>query len=174
MQARSFMHVTACSWSLHSENYLIELQKKNSKYTSEYLGALIMAKSSSRNNGQNCSWKLPKSKGKGVPSSIPMYCVWFDFHSSARPLMSEAMGQSSEIGASNWLTSPPIEEFGFSLHKSAFVLWHQSRRPYPLPVASLRNTPSMLRKGSSFLDYFGTKVWVGAILYHVLCVVWLS
>ena len=32
-----------------------------------------------------------------------------------------AMELASEMGASNWLTSLPIEEFGFCLHKGAFT-----------------------------------------------------
>jgi len=31
------------------------------------------------------------------------------------------MELASEKGASNWLTTLPIEEYGFSLHKGAFV-----------------------------------------------------
>ena len=47
-----------------------------------------------------------------------------------------AMGLASEMGASNWLTSLPIEEFGFCLHKGAFTDalalrygWSPSRTP---------------------------------------------
>ena len=48
----------------------------------------------------------------------------------------KAMDLASERGVSNWLTSLPIHEFGFCLHKSAFVDaislrygWHPSSTP---------------------------------------------
>ena len=44
---------------------------------------------------------------------------------------------ASEKGASSWLSAPPIEEHGFSLHKSAFhdaiSLWY-GRHPSHLPT----------------------------------------
>ena len=40
---------------------------------------------------------------------------------SLSPTRRRAMDLASEKGASNWLTTLPIQEFGFSLHKGAFV-----------------------------------------------------
>ena len=52
------------------------------------------------------------------------------------PTLKLAMDLASEKGASNWLTTMPIEEFGFALHKGAFhdalalrYNWHLSRTP---------------------------------------------
>ena len=52
------------------------------------------------------------------------------------PTLKLAMDLASEKGASNWLTTLPIEEFGFALHKGAFhdalalwYNWHPSRTP---------------------------------------------
>lgn len=36
------------------------------------------------------------------------------------PDLQKAMDLSQEMGASNWLTTLPVEEFGFCLHKGAF------------------------------------------------------
>ncbi len=43
-----------------------------------------------------------------------------ELKSSLPPNLQRAMDLSQEKGASNWLTVLPVEEFGFSLHNSAF------------------------------------------------------
>ena len=73
----------------------------------------------------------------------------------------KAMDLASERGASNWLTSLPIHEFGLCLHKSAFVDaislrygWHHSSTPthcifvvLPLPCSMF----SHVQAGGGFL-----------------------
>ena len=53
---------------------------------------------------------------------------------------------ASEKGASNWLTSLPITEFGFSLHKGAFVDALNLRYGWPPP-----GTPTHCACGANFL-----------------------
>ena len=43
-----------------------------------------------------------------------------DLSSSLSPTLQRAMSLAQEKGASNWLTTLPIAEFGFALHKGAF------------------------------------------------------
>ena len=46
--------------------------------------------------------------------------------------MQRAMMASAEMGALSWLTTLPIDEHGFSLHKDALCLhygWHRSHLP---------------------------------------------
>ena len=59
--------------------------------------------------------------------------------------LQRAMDLAQERGASSWLTSLPIEEFGFTLHKSAFCDAMALRYGWS-PV----NTPSHCSCGSQF------------------------
>ena len=43
-----------------------------------------------------------------------------NIHISLTPPMQLAMNLAQEKGASSWLTALPLEEHGFTLHKSAF------------------------------------------------------
>ena len=45
------------------------------------------------------------------------------------------MDLAQEMGASSWLTSLPLEEFGFSLHKGALGM------PLPCGMADIPHTP---------------------------------
>ncbi len=61
------------------------------------------------------------------------------------PAGKKALELAGERGASNWLTSLPIQEFGFSLHKGAFVDALSLRYGWPPP-----GTPTHCVCGTSF------------------------
>ncbi len=61
------------------------------------------------------------------------------------PTGAKVLALASEKGSSNWLTSLPIEEFGFSLHKGAFVDALSLRYGWPPP-----GTPTHCVCGENF------------------------
>ena len=73
------------------------------EYPYECIAAQLAAKSTTKTSKRN----LEKEAASAVRDLLP------------GPLQ-RAMDLAQEKGASSWLTSLPIEEFGFSLHKSAF------------------------------------------------------
>ena len=93
----------AASWKITTP--LVELIGLQSyDYTFECLEAQMIAKCDIKKQRDTLACESASAlKGKLSPSTL------------------KAMELASERGASNWLTSLPIEEFGFSLHKGAFV-----------------------------------------------------
>ena len=65
--------------------------------------------------------------------------------STLPPDLQRAMDLSQEKGASNWLTTLPVEEFGFHLHKGAFRDALALRYGWPL-----HNSPATCSCGSHF------------------------
>ena len=72
--------------------------------------------------------------------------------------LQRAMSLAQEKGASSWLTTLPIKEFGFALHKSAFrdalalrYGWQALNVPTTCPCAELlhRSCPIMCKRGLS-------------------------
>ena len=74
-----------------------------SRYTYECIAAQVLAKKETKN--------LRRNQEKEAASSI---------RQTVPELLKRDMDLAQQRGASSWLTSLPIEEFGFSLHKGAF------------------------------------------------------
>ena len=68
-----------------------------------------------------------------------------DIKKNLTPAYHRVLDLASEKGASNWLTSLPITEFGFSLHKGAFVDALCLRYGWPPP-----GTPTHCACGANF------------------------
>ena len=73
------------------------------EYAYECIAAQLAAKAETRTSKRNLEKEAASTIRDLLPGSLQ-----------------RAMDLAQEKGASSWLTSPPIEEFGFSLHKSAF------------------------------------------------------
>ena len=67
----------------------------------------------------------------------------FNIHSLLLPSLQHAMTLAQEKGASTWLTTLPIDKWGFSLHKSTFRDARTDGNPctYPQPVLVARISP---------------------------------
>ena len=74
-----------------------------SGYTYECITAQVLAKKETKNLRRNREKEAASSMRETVPEPLK-----------------RAMDLAQEKGASSWLTSLPIKEFGFSLHKDAF------------------------------------------------------
>ena len=128
------VNIPSCSSSEFSNSVKISspltdlILKKSSNYPWDALEAQLSAKQAVRSERQEAS----KSAMNALSTSL---------NDSQR----YAMALAQEKGASTWLTSLPLEEFGFSLHKGAF------RDALALRYGWLpSNTPTNCECGTSF------------------------
>ena len=122
----------------------ILLQSKD--YSYDVLSSQLYAKSNIHQLRHHQSKQQTDNLKKNLPNSLK-----------------RVMDLASEKCASSWLTTLPMKEYGFTLHKGAFhnplaliYGWHPSRVPSNCSVTppSQSNTPSSATEEAS--QYYGT------------------
>ena len=103
--------------------------------------------------------------------------------SNIKPALSDSLKHAMELaqekGASTWLTSLPLDEFGFSLHKGAFrdalalrYGWLPSNTPINCPCEthfSVEHALSCPKGGFPSIRHMGPRV-LGVMLVKVCCI----